>query len=53
VISTSLGLLLATMPLVALVAPLVWMASNDVKPDGGYPSPAMSAASWAEEPTPA
>ena len=49
-ISTSLGLLLAALPLAALVGPLVWMASNDVTPDGGYPSPPMSAASFAEGP---
>jgi hypothetical protein len=48
VISTDLGLLLAAVPLAALVGPLVWMASHDV-PDDGYPSPPMSAAGWSEE----
>jgi hypothetical protein len=50
VISTDLGLLLAALPLAALVGPLVWMASHDV-PDGGYPSPPMGAATWSEDPT--
>jgi hypothetical protein len=50
VISPTLGLLLAALPLAALVGPLVWMASHDVTPDGGYPSPPMSAASFTEEP---
>ena len=48
-ISTPLGLLLAALPLVALVGPLVWMASHDA-PDGGYSSPPMSAAGLVEEP---
>ena len=48
-ISTSLGLLLAALPLAALVGPLVWMASHDA-PDGGYSSPPMSAASRSEDP---
>ena len=49
-ISVSLGLLLAALPLAALVGPLVWMASQDVAPDGGDPSPPMSAASFTQEP---
>jgi len=52
VISTDLGLLLAAIPLAALVGPLVWMASHDA-PDGGYPSPPMGAASRSEELAPA
>jgi hypothetical protein len=50
VISISLGLVLAALPLAALVGPLVWMASHDVTSDGGYPSPPMSAASLADQP---
>ncbi len=49
-IPASLGLVLATVPLAALVGPLVWMA-HAAGPDGGLPSSSapISAAGRASE----